>query len=42
MRKSEVYRIHLTFTEPVLGTSPKNRDLFETYVASNRPETMDE
>lgn len=33
----EVYEIELTFKEPMLGTVPKNKDIYRDFVASKAP-----
>lgn len=33
------YKVKLTFTEPLLGTVPKNKDLYRDYIASKAPDS---
>jgi hypothetical protein len=37
----EKYHIELTFTEPLLGTAPLNKELYDTYIATKAPEGID-
>jgi len=34
-------KIRLTFTEPLLGTAPKNKELYEDFIASKAPKDVD-
>lgn len=36
------YRVKLTLTEPILGSVPKDKDVYETYVASLAPDNTDD
>ena len=31
-------RVRLTFTEPLLGTSPANKDIYRDFVAAKAPD----
>src|SRR5262245_3914079 len=35
------YRVTLTFTEPVLGTAPRNQEVYSDYIASRAPTETD-
>jgi len=34
-------KIRITFTEPVLGTAPNNKEIYTDYIASNAPDAKD-
>ena len=36
------YKIRLTFQEPLLGTAPKNQNLYASYVASKKADLTSE
>lgn len=36
---SKTMKIRITFTEPILGTSPSNPDIYRDYIASKAPDT---
>ena len=38
----EKFRVVITFTEPLLGTVPLNKELYEDYIATKAPEETDD
>jgi len=38
----DIYRVRITFVEPLLGTAPKDRELYARYVASKAPDPSGE